>query len=356
MPKILHQFSESISRGDATSAHVFLLRRWLRELGFESEIYAEHFGDDLIGEVKAATSFKRTAGQTHLIYHHATGADVVNRLLNIGLPLILIYHNITPPEFFAQSNPALAKQLIRGREQLVEMAPQTALALGMSHFNERELIETGFNPTGVVPIVLNPAEYDVPINQALAERIKSQGDNLLFVGRITPNKRQEDLVKLLYYLRRIRPKTHLTLIGSSHYRGFDRWLREFIHNEGLDDAVTITGHVSQQDMVTYFRSADLFVCMSEHEGFGKFLIECMHFDLPIMAYDSSAVPLTLGGSGMLFHEKNFEALAELADMILSDSDLRQKILIGQRARLQTFLEPTVKQQFVEYLRQLEIVI
>ncbi len=348
----LHQFTESISFGDATSDHVFLLRKWLRELGFESNIYAEHFVDDLGGKVLPASSYRRTSDQKHVIYHHATGADVVDRLLAIGLPIVLIYHNITPPEFFAQSNPSLINMLMRGREQLVEMAPKTAIALGMSAYNEQELLETGFKHTAVVPIVLDPVDYAIPIDATLATKIEQQGDNLLFVGRIVPNKRQEDLVKLLAYLRRIRPKVHLTLLGSAHFRNYDRWLREFIAGEGLDDAVTITGHVSQAEMITYYRSSDLLVCMSEHEGFGKSLIESMYFDLPIMAYDSSAVPMTLGGSGIVFHEKNFEALAEIAAMILEDQTLRQSLIAGQRQRLQSFLEPNVRKEFIDILRQL----
>lgn len=350
MPKpTLHQFSESISRGDATSDHVFLLRSWLRELGFESQIYSNFFAEDLEGEVLPASSYRPNSAETHLIYHHAAGATIVDQLIASQRKIVLIYHNITPPEFFASSNPALAKNLRLGRSQLDAMRPHTALALGASHYSEQELLERGFGPTGVLPIVLDQSLYAHETNAVLAEQIASRGPNLLFVGRIAPNKRQEDVVKLLYFLRRIRPNAHLTFVGSSKLRGYRVWLDEFIANEYLEDAVTITGHVSMQDMVTYYRCADLFVSMSEHEGFGKPLVESMNHDLPVLAYAATAVPLTLGDSGMLFTEKNFEALAELADLLIEQSPLRQSVIASQRTRLQAFLTPAVKTQFVAYL-------
>ncbi|HFC12628.1 MAG TPA: glycosyltransferase [Anaerolineae bacterium] len=352
MAKILNQFSESIARGDATSDHVFLLRRWLRELGYQSDIYALHFADDLVDEVLPMRGFRPNSHETHLIYHHAVGADIVDLLVATGLPLVVVYHNITPPEFFANSNPALTRSLVRGREQLHLLAQNAALGLGASHYNELELIEYGFKQTGVLPIVLDPDFYAHETNPVLAEKLAQNGPNLLFVGRISPNKRQEDLVKLLYFYRRIRPNAHLTLVGSSHLRGYRVWLDEFIANEELEDAVTITGHVTLQDMVTYFRSADLFVSMSEHEGFGKFLIESMYFDLPVLAYAAAAVPLTMGDSGVLFHEKNYEALAEIADLLIHDNTLRQKIISKERQRLNTFLASTVKRQFADYLSHL----
>ncbi len=108
----------------------------------------------------------------------------------------------------------------------------------------------------------------------------------------------------------------------------------------------ITGHVTHRDMITYYRRADVYVSMSEHEGFGKPLIESMYCGLPVLAYASSAVPDTLGGAGVLFHHKDYEALAELVVLLLEDDDLRRRVIERQFARVQSFLEPRVRQQFV----------
>ena len=355
MKKVLHQFCEAINGGDATSDHVFLLRDWLRQLGFESEIYAVYFSAEFQNNVRPSASYRKSPAETHVIYHHAGGATLPEILAANGLPLIVVYHNVTPPEFVASSNPSLAQMLIKGRAQLPLLAANAALGLGVSHYNERELIENGFEQTGVLPIVLNPNAYPDEVNQALASNVKQQSPHLLFVSRIAPNKRQEDLVKLLYHLRRFRPNAHLTLVGSCKVRGYHMWLEEFIASLGLSEAVTITGHISTIDMVTYFRSADLFVSMSEHEGFGKYLIEAMYFEVPILAFAAAAVPSTLGGSGVLFNEKAYEHLAEAADLIIQDETLRNQLVATQTARLDDFMEHNVAERFKMYLSQLAIV-
>jgi glycosyltransferase involved in cell wall biosynthesis len=177
---------------------------------------------------------------------------------------------------------------------------------------------------------------------------------ILFVGRVVPNKCQEDLVKLLYHLRLHQSNAHLVLVGDLREQGYVRWLEHFIHRYGMAGAVTLAGHVSQQEMVTYYKSADLFVSMSEHEGFGKPLIESMYFGLPVMAYSAAAVPSTMGGAGILFSRKEFEPLAEMVHILHNDQQLRQRVVETQLRRVQAFLEPAVKEQFRNYLAQLEL--
>ena len=351
--KVLHQFLMDVSRGDATSDHAFLIRGWLRELGFESEIYGAVYEEGLGPEVRQFTAGSFT-DQDLVIYHHTTGSATLNHLIDRRVPLLLIYHNITPPEFFKKADPGIASQLVTGREQLRQIQPFVRLALGASPYSEEELRGIGFEKTGVLPIVLNEADYDLPVDGQLQARLKDSGPIMLFVGRIAPNKRQEDLVKLLYHVRQIYPKARLVLVGGSTGQGYLRWLRYFIDKNGLSDAVTLAGHITQREMVTYYKAADLFVSMSEHEGFGKPLIESMYFGLPIMAYSAAAVPSTLGEAGILFTRKEFEPLSEMVRLLYEDQHLRQRVIDTQTRRVQTYLEPAIKQQFKGYLDQLNL--
>jgi glycosyltransferase involved in cell wall biosynthesis len=352
--RVLHQFTEGAYVGDAVSDQAFLIQRWLRELGFESQLYAERIQSELAGRVLPAGEYRPRPAETCLIHHHAVGSIVAGRLMEIGLPQILIYHNITPPEFFEKTNPALADSLRRGRQQLAQMRPQTRLGLGASTYNESELISLGYASTGVLPIVLDEAGLSALSNEVPAAECAGGRPLLLFVGRFMPNKRQEDLIKLLYYLRRARPDARLVLVGNTGNQEYVDWQRALARDLGVDAAVCITGHVSREDMLTSYRTADLYVSMSEHEGFGKPLIESMYCGLPVLAYASSAVPDTLGGAGVLFHHKDYEALAELVVLLLEDDDLRRRVIERQFARVQTFLEPRVREQFVSYLRQLDL--
>ncbi|MBP6016566.1 MAG: glycosyltransferase family 4 protein [Candidatus Promineofilum sp.] len=351
--RILHQFAEGAFVGDATSDQAFMIQRWLQDLGFVSEIYVEQSHPELAGMIHPVGDYRPHRDEKYILHHHAIGSAIAERIKTIALPQILIYHNITPTEFYAHSNPTLALYLDKGRRQLAEMVPRTALAVGDSGYNEAELIEAGFSPTGTLPIVLDESTFDQPLNEALAAQCSAMRPLILFVGRMAPNKRQEDLLKLHFYLHRFAPRANLVLVGNTGDREYVDWQEQMAKELRLDESsIHIAGHVSHQDMLTYYRCADVYVSMSEHEGFGKPLIESMYCGLPVVAYASSAVPETMGDAGILFYEKDYEALAELVDILVKDEGLRGRIIARQTSRAQDFLEPQVRRQFEAYLRQL----
>ncbi|MBA3532462.1 MAG: glycosyltransferase [Ardenticatenales bacterium] len=237
---------------------------------------------------------------------------------------------------------------------MAALCSRTPLALAVSAYNEEELRAVGYQQTRVLPLSLDESQYRFPTNPALVEQFQKYGPKLLFVGRQVPNKKPEDLLKLLYYYRRIEPTACLILVGAPWLPNYERWLHDLACDLGVGGDVFFLGHVSQQDMVTYYRMANLYVSMSEHEGVGKPLIESMYLDLPVMAYAAAGVPYTLGEAGMLFQHKDYEALAELTDMLVTDQSLRSRILAGQRRRVQHFLQDHVRQQLHESLKQLSV--
>jgi glycosyltransferase involved in cell wall biosynthesis len=350
LPRTLHQFIIGASPGDAITDQAFVIQRWLREAGFESEIYAESIHPSYFKKVKHYWDYRSSRPGELVILHHCIGSDLVEYLLAQDVFFLLIYHNITPSDFFQPFDPLLASQTRRGREQLQHLRKRTLLALGDSFFNEAELRQVGYVHTGVLPIVLDPAQYDLEPNLDLLNRYRGGGVKLLFVGRLAPNKRQEDLIKLLWYYRRIDPEARLFLVGSPGASSYPEWLQELTEMLNLTEAVVFTGRVSQKDLVTYYRLANIYVSMSEHEGFGKPLIESMYFGIPVLAYASAGVPETMGGAGVLFRRKDYEALAELIDIIVKDETLRNRIVARERERVKEFLEPSVRWKWEQYLR------
>lgn len=350
--KAIHQFLTGATQGDAITDQAFVIRRWLREMGFDSHIYALHVHSGIQHEVRPLTTYRSSKKETWGIYHHSIGSELVAFLQNHALRLILIHHNVTPPQFFAGVDPAWVERAQQGQQQLRMICGQTDLALADSEFNELDLREAGYEETAVLPITLPENQYALPLNQQLANELQQQKPNLLFVGRFATNKRQEDLVKLLYYYHRIRPEARLILVGDRWTIGYDKWVERLAADLGLASHVILTGKVSQQDMVTYYKTADLYVSMSEHEGFGKPLIESMYLELPVLAFASTSVPYTLGQAGVLFHQKDYERLAELVDILVTDQPLRQRIITRQQQRVKTFLEPHVRLLFQNYLNQL----
>ncbi len=352
----LHQFLAGATAGDAITDQALMLRDWLREMGFESRLYAEHVHENVSAEAQPLAAYRRSRGEEWAIYHHSTGSGVASFLQERGPRLILIYHNVTPARFFTAVDPAWVGRSQQGEEQLQELRPQVDLALGDSPYNTRQLEAAGYEQCGVLPITLSEEHLQGKSNQALAARLDEGGPLLLFVGRLAPNKKQEDLVKLLTYYRRIRPQAQVALVGDRWTVGYDGWIEHMAAELGLDDGVAVTGKVSRQELLTYYRQADVYVSMSEHEGFGKPLIESMYLGLPVMAYASAAVPGTMGGAGVLFHRKDYEQLAELVEILVTDRALRQRLIERQRKRVQVFLPAQVKAQFRNFLTTLDLII
>jgi glycosyltransferase involved in cell wall biosynthesis len=145
------------------------------------------------------------------------------------------------------------------------------------------------------------------------------------------------------------------LVGDRWEIGYDKWIKALAADLGLGDNVTLTGKVSQQDLVTYYRTADCYVSMSEHEGFGLPLLESMYCSLPVFAYATTGIPYTMGHAGIQFFRKDYEALAELVQLLLDDPDLRRRVVAGQKERVQNFLEPSVRAQFEDILSRTGII-
>lgn len=350
----LHQFIVGALPGDAITDQALLLRRWLRDGGFRSEVYAESIDDALAGQVRSYLRYRPAQSNELVVLHHSIGSAAVDYLLDTDVRFLLIYHNITPPRFFAGIDPGVDAQLRWGQRQLEALHYRTVLGLADSTFNERTLRAIGFPRTGVLPIALDEDQYRLPPNPRLMSHYTGGGPNLLFVGRLAPNKCQDDLIKLLYHFRRTSPAARLFLVGLSWLDSYTLWLRGLAQDLGVADAVIFADHVSQSDLVTYYQLADVYVSMSEHEGFGKPLVESMLFDLPVVAFAAGAVPETLGGAGILFQQKDHEALAELIDLLLSNEAFRQRIVDRQRERVRSFLAPAVRRSWWDALASIGV--
>jgi len=248
--------------------------------------------------------------------------------------MMLVYHNITPPEYFAGVHRELAKLCFRGRRELRAYASRCELAAGDSEFNRQELEAFGFPDTAVLPVVPDFSHLDVTPNRLMAGQFDDGWRNILFVGRIIPHKRVEDVIRIFHaYKTECNPRSRLLIVGS--YGGFDKYLASLQHlvaDLGVSD-VHIVGQVTNEELTAYYDVADLFLCASEHEGFCVPLVESFYKELPVVAYAATAVPSTMDGAGVLFETKDPLHVATLIDTILSDEALQDRIVDGQLAAL-----------------------
>jgi glycosyltransferase involved in cell wall biosynthesis len=222
------------------------------------------------------------------------------------------------------------------------------LALGDSEYNRRELEQMGFSPTGVMPIAVDTTRLtSAPPLPALEEILDDGLVNFLFVGRIAPNKRIEDHIRLAeHYKRYVDSYYRFVFVGRCDaVPGYYAMLRALLLTYGIrPERVLFTGAVSDAELAAYYRSASVYVSLSEHEGFCVPLIEAMAMDVPVLAYAAAAVPDTLGGAGVQFSPKNLEYAAELLAILAFDDEIRDPVLDGQRRRLRQFSDAAIRQQ------------
>ena len=336
-PTAVHQLVPNFGLGDAIGNHVRALQRLLRSWGYASEVYAQHIHSTLAREARFYTRYRDVSASDHVVlFHFSIGSEVTGFFAGLPDRRVMVYHNITPAEYFVGVNARVADRCRRGRWELGRLASVTELALGVSEFNRQELEAAGFGRTGVLPVLVDWSQYAHPRVRSL-EATLARGTTLLHVGRIAPNKRVEDLLKAFYFYRRLDPDSRLVLVGTAvDTEGYRAGCEKLAAELGLTDAVVWAGAVSQAELCTYYRLAAAYVCLSEHEGFCVPLLEAMHFEVPVVAYAAAGVPGTLGDAGLLVTDKDFPALAELLHRVVTDGALRARVIAGQTARLRAF--------------------
>jgi len=334
-------------RGDAIGDSARKVRDMLRAMGHESDLFALTIDDDLRGDVRPFSDPAATRGDV-TIFHFALPSPMTARFAALDGVKILQYHNITPAAFFAPYDPQLFRLAALGRRELATLAGHVDLAVGDSDFNRRELAALGFTRTGVLPIAVNTERITAAPPRPALERILRDGlINVLFVGRIVPNKKIEDHIRLAEIYKRY-VDSYYRFIFVGRYDGVPRYydqVRALIAEyDMLPDRFWFTGPVPDEDLAAFYRWADAYVSLSEHEGFCVPLVEAMAADVPVVAYAAGAVPETLGGAGLLFEPKDLELAAELLGSVVYDRGVRARVLDGQRRRLQDFAPDRIEAQ------------
>ena len=350
-PKI-HQVLATLGYGDAIGHEALGIQRALRNANFESDIFVETADP----KVESLTRDFRDLldvndPETILIHHFSIGSKASRVAFALQKRMILVYHNITPPEYFIDVHPLLVRQCYRGRRELSAYVNRCALALGDSEYNRLELDSLGFKNTGVLPVVSDFTHLEVEPNPFVAECFDDDWTNILFVGRIIPNKRIDDLIHCFNAYKRINPRSRLLIVGS--YSGFEYYLamlHYLVATTGVSD-VHFIGQVSNEELTSYYDIGDLYFCASEHEGFCVPLVEAFFKRLPVLAYASTAVPATMDGGGVLYDTKDPISVASLMETILTNTSLREKTLESQDMALQRLLDKDFGATLLSFVRK-----
>lgn len=327
----VHQVLATLGYGDAIGHEVLGIQRVLRAAGYESDIFVETADPRLESLTR---HYRELVDATHpdnlLLHHFSIGSRASRTAYALPDRMALIYHNITPPEFFAGVHKTLARQCFRGRRELHAYANRCEMALGDSEFNRQDLVDLGFPRTDVLPVVPDLAHLDNPADWMVVRQFDDDWTNILFVGRVIANKKIEDVIRAFHaYHTTFNPRSRLIIAGV--FNLFERYfagLTHLVRTLGLEH-VHFAGHVSDAELIAYYEVADLFLCASEHEGFCVPLIESFYKQVPVLAYAATAIPATMDGGGVLYDTKDPLHVAALMDAVLSNPDLQDAIVDAQ---------------------------
>lgn len=343
----VHQWIAAAHRGDAIGDNARVLRDMFRSWGHESEIFALTIDDNMAGEARLWSDPASRSGDI-TIYHYAVPSPMTDAFGRLPGARVLHYHNVTPGYFFAPYDAGLVRFCNAGREQLATMADRTDLALGVSEFNRTELEALGFPDTGVLPIAVDIDRLrHAPPVPSIESILAKDFVNILYVGRIAPNKKIEDIIRMAeHYKRYLDFRYRFIFVGKvdavpRYYDAIRGLITEY---RMLSDRFWFTGPVPDAELAAYYRHAHAYVSLSEHEGFCVPLIEAMAMDVPVLAYGAGAVPETLGGAGVCFTPKDLEQAAELLSALIYDEPFRTQVITGQRARLKDFSRERLEEQ------------
>lgn len=347
------QMIPTLAYGDAVGNDTLAIKRVLGEMGLASSIYAESVVPPYDGKTaKLVGQMPALQKEDVVIFHLSTGSQLNFDVAEMPCRKIVVYHNITPPHFFT-GNDAFIEGINRwALEGVAYLKDKADYCLADSLFNKRELEAFGYDcPIDVLPVVIPMADYaKKPDRRIVRQYRKDDLTNIIFTGRIAPNKKQEDVIAAFYqYQRHYNPHSRLILVGACKEEDvYYRRLRKYVEAIGVKNVI-FTGHVQFREILAYYKIADLFVCMSEHEGFCVPLVEAMIFGIPIMAYDASAVGETMGEGGLLLRDKDPVFAAGCMERLLIDKQLRAAVARGQKKRLEDFQYEKIAAQFKQYL-------
>jgi len=331
----VHQILAGFADGDAISHEALQLRRILRKWGYGTDIYCDPatVSPSLRDECRPLADYSAAADDICL-HHYGINSPSTDCFLSSAAKKIIIYHNITPAEYFDGFDDALAARLRAGRSRLRDVCRCVDAVWTVSRFNASELRALGVANVQVFPLLFSHQTLDIVPEPLIIAKFSDVLKNILFVGRIVPNKRIEDLIRAFaWFNKAINPYSRLLIVGSN--RSAPRYyamLRMLAGDLDLPN-VCFEGFASPAGLAAYYRVADVYVCPSVHEGYCLPLVEAMHSDVPVIAREAGGIPEAMDGAGVMYAGLDEVELAELINRALSDKDLIGKIIASQRERM-----------------------
>ncbi|WP_044975769.1 glycosyltransferase family 4 protein [Ruminococcus sp. HUN007] len=351
----IYQLVASLNFGDAIGNDVIAKKHVIEDMGIETEIYAAHVAPKITEPgAYVIDKMPKVNEDDIVIYHMGNGSPMNHMVTELNCRRIMFYHNITPYEFFGIDNVNSVENCRRGIEDMhTHMKGKFDAYICASQFSKDDMVKMGYKEDliDVIPIIVPFEDYSQTPDEAMMRKLSDGVTNILFVGRIAPNKKHEDIIRAFaYYKKNVNENSRLILVGSHDPNGmYYNDIVSYVEKLGVEDVV-FPGHISFAEILAIYSKADVFLCMSEHEGFCVPLVEAMTFGVPVIAYDACAVPETLGGSGVVVDDKDPVFLSKVINEVVNNQEMRKTIIEAQKKRLEDFRYDKLKDEFQRFLK------
>lgn len=318
---VLHQVLSGAGPFDAITREALAIRELASGWGWDGADHSAHIDPRMGRRMRPLDELAPAEGDTVLV-HYSAYAPRLARVLDLPGRRILLNHNVTPARWFWSHDAQIGVQCALGRKQMHRFAERCDVVVGDSLFNAREL-----GADRALPLILPWIDAGAPLPP------EPEGPpTVLFVGRLVPHKRQDELIRAIALLRRHRdPEARLVLVGEPLHERYLAALRS-LADELAPGAVTFERGLDDEALAERYRSAHVFLCLSEHEGFCVPLLEAFQHGVPVVARPRAAVTETVGDAGLLL-DGSLDAMAELAWLATTDPELRTTLRERGHARL-----------------------
>ena len=331
----IHQVLSGAGPVDAVTTQAFAYRDAFESWGMAGGVHAAAIEPAMASRIEPVARL-RPEPDDLLLFHYSAYAPRLEPLLELAQRKLLVYHNVTPAEWLWEHQPHIATLCALGRDHLPRWAQAVDVAIAVSEYNANELRAAGARDVRVVPILFDAQRMRGSVPRAAsggADGAAAGGHPMILsVGRLAPHKRP-DLVLRAFALYReaCAPDAELHLVGEPLSRAYDAELRAL-----AGPGVTIHGRLEQERLVGLWERADVYLTLSEHEGFCVPLLEAFASDTPVIARPVGGMP-EVGGDAVLWaDDRDLALVAELLDLATRDAELRAELTRRGRERLKEF--------------------
>jgi len=336
VPKI-YQFAHFFPAGDGLGNLGVILDKQYKREGFETRLYSvEEPQSDFYQNIYNIRNFNYDLDETDTAILHFTMDSEINDLVaKLKCRKVFYYHNITPAGFFKNYDQYIYNITLEGRRKLNRYAKYFDKCITPSCFNKKELLENGFKNIKVSPLPKDFSMLAQPPDENIKNTFSDDFVNFFFPGRILPHKNHKFLTDiLLHYKSFYNKKTRLLLPGAFDDIEYKKDLEIYIAEKKVEDIIFF-GRINQNILNALYRTAHVFICASEHEGYCMPIIEAMYFSVPILALDRGAVSETVSDGGIVIKERNPELFCAAVSNILNDLKLANRLKKNQKRILRT---------------------